>query len=246
MPINEAANIRIRSAREIKRAPVAISSISDAGVFEGYASLFEIVDLGRDLVLPGAFRETLARRGAGQIKMLWQHEAKEAIGAWLSIEEDARGLKVKGRLNLAVARAREVLALMRDGTVDGLSIGYRTEKSFTDKMTGVRRLQKLDLWEISIVTFPMLPQARVSSLKRRIPLVFPSANAMRKPSVPVALLQAKYRIESSQLEIKFLRLARAIEAKGSAAGNAPLFPGQGHVRNFAAREFRRFPDASGR
>ena len=72
------------------------------------------------MVLPGAFRDTLQRRGAQRVKMLWQHEPGEPIGAWLSIVEDARGLKVTGRLNLAVSRAREVLALMREGVVDGL------------------------------------------------------------------------------------------------------------------------------
>ncbi len=73
---------------------------------------------------------------------------------------------MKGRLNLAVARAREVHALMRDGSVDGLSIGFRTEKAVRDRKSGLRRLEKLDLWEVSVVTFPMLPQARVSAVKR--------------------------------------------------------------------------------
>ncbi len=196
-------------AREIKRAPVAISAVNDAGIFEGYASVFNIVDLGRDLVLPGAFRETLQRRGADRVKMLWQHESKEPVGAWLSIEEDSLGLKVKGRLNLAVARAREILALMREGTVDGLSIGVRAEKAFTDKMTGIRRLQKIDLWEISIVTFPMLPQARVSSVKRRAPLA-PVMGMARKILAPPALLKMKYELEACSLELRFLRLTRAL------------------------------------
>ena len=214
--MTQSSQIKLSPRREIKRASVAIASVDDAGVFEGYASLFGIVDLGRDLVQPGAFRESLQRRGAASVKMLWQHEAREPIGAWLSIVEDARGLKVKGRLNLAVARAREVLALMRDRTVDGLSIGYRTEKSATDKMTGVRRLHRLDLLEISIVTFPMLPQARVSSVKRT-PLVLPLL-AARKPSElqissRIELLQARYSVEAAQLEIKFLRLTRAMEQK---------------------------------
>ena len=99
------------------------------------------------------------------VKLLWQHDAAQVIGSWLSIAEDAKGLFVRGQLNLDVAKAREVYALMKDGAVDGLSIGFRTQKSVTDPATGVRRLQKVDLWEISIVTFPMLPNARVSSVK---------------------------------------------------------------------------------
>ena len=153
------------AARETKRAPLALANVDASGVFEGYASLFGVVDLGRDVVMPGAFRETIARRGASGVKMLWQHRAAEPIGAWLAIEEDARGLKVTGRLNLAVAKAREVLALMREGAVDGLSIGFRAERSQRDA-NGLRRLKKIDLWEISLVTFPMLPQARVTAIKR--------------------------------------------------------------------------------
>jgi hypothetical protein len=151
---------------EKKRAPALLTHVDTQGVFEGYASLFGLVDLGRDVVAPGAFRETLARRDVSAIKMLWQHETREPIGTWLSITEDARGLKVRGRLNLAVARVREIFALMREGAVDGLSIGYTARQAKTDPRTGVRRLAAVDLWEISLVTFPMLPQARVTSVKR--------------------------------------------------------------------------------
>ena len=151
---------------ETKRVSEQITNVSPEGSFEGYASLFGLVDMGHDQVMPGAFRETLLKRGPGGIKMLWQHQAVEPIGSWRMVEEDGRGLKVAGRLNLNVARAREILALMRDGALDGLSIGFRTQKAVTDKITGVRSLLKLDLWEISIVTFPMLPQARVSAVKR--------------------------------------------------------------------------------
>jgi HK97 family phage prohead protease len=213
MAIFDELKARVLARREMKRAPVAIHAIDEAGVFEGYASVFNIVDLGRDMVLPGAFRETLQRRGAPRVKMLWQHEAGEPIGSWLSIAEDARGLKVKGRLNLAVSRAREVLALMREGVVDGLSIGFRTEKSFSDRATGIRRLQKIDLWEISIVTFPMLPQARVSSVKRRnapSPLFAGAARALHAAN---ALGLAEWKLAACALEVKFLKLARALDAK---------------------------------
>jgi HK97 family phage prohead protease len=84
---------------------------------------------------------------------------------WREIREDGRGLFVRGRLTPEVARAREVLALMRAGVIDGLSIGFRTVRGRTDAKTGLRRLLEVDLWEISIVTFPMLPSARVSAVK---------------------------------------------------------------------------------
>ena len=98
--------------------------------------------------------------------MLWQHQAAEPIGVWTSIVEDSRGLKVEGRLDLSVARAREALSLMRNGAIDGLSIGFRTRRATTEKSSGVRRLHEIDLWEISIVTFPMLPQARIGAVKQ--------------------------------------------------------------------------------
>ena len=151
---------------EIKRATLQITGHTRAGSFEGYASVFGLPDLGGDIVVRGAFRDSLAQRGARGIKLLWQHDSSEPLGVWTSIAEDARGLHVKGQLNLDVGRAREIHALMREGAVDGLSIGFRTDRSATDTKTGIRSLQKIDLWEISVVTFPMLPQARVSAVKR--------------------------------------------------------------------------------
>ena len=156
---------RIICAPEIKQS-YALTALEGDGLFEGYASLFNIVDLGNDIVAAGAFSETIGKRGARGVKMLWQHNAAEPIGVWLSIEEDLRGLKVRGRLNLDVAKAREVYSLMREGSVDGLSIGFRAQKAVRDSKNGLRRLEKLDLWEISVVTFPMLPQARVNAVKR--------------------------------------------------------------------------------
>jgi uncharacterized protein len=152
--------------REVKFAGAPLSKVEADGAFEGYASLFGIVDLGQDLVEPGAFKESVTRRGARGVKLLWSHDPGEPIGLWEAISEDLIGLKVRGRLNLDVARAREVHALMKTGAVDGLSIGFKAERSRRDPQTGVRRLMRVDLWEVSLVTFPMLPQARVSAVKR--------------------------------------------------------------------------------
>ncbi len=152
-------------AREAKFLAQPLARIEPDGAFEGYASLFRIADLGKDVVEPGAFRDSLARRGASGIRMLWQHDPTQPIGRWLELREDSRGLYVRGRLSLAVARARELHALMRDGAVDGLSIGFRSQRARSEPRSGLRRLEKVDLWEISLVTFPMLPQARVSAVK---------------------------------------------------------------------------------
>ncbi|MGD9915908.1 MAG: HK97 family phage prohead protease, partial [Rhizobiaceae bacterium] len=123
------------------------------------------VDLGRDVVERGAFARSLKERGASGIRMLFQHDPNEPIGTWTDIREDERGLFVRGRLAGGVARAREVLSLMRGGALDGLSIGFRAVRSRKDAGSGVRRIIEADLWEISVVTFPMLPGARVESVK---------------------------------------------------------------------------------
>lgn len=152
-------------ADEVKFCAADLKDVDQAGIFEGYASVFNRQDLGRDVVLPGAFRESLKARGVSGVRMLFQHDPNQPIGIWERIYEDARGLFVRGRIMTEVAKGREILALMRANALDGLSIGFRAEQGVRSKQTGVRRLRKIDLWEISIVTFPMLPDARISSVK---------------------------------------------------------------------------------
>jgi len=168
-------------APELKFTPFDLKRVDAAGTFAGYASLFDKEDLGHDIVARGAFRDSLAQRGAAGIKMLFQHNPSEPIGVWQSIVEDARGLYVRGRLTLDVTRAREVLSLMRAGALDGLSIGFRAISGRRDAKTGIRRLTKVDLWEISVVTFPLLPEARIAHVKagRPRPLVETIAAATR-------------------------------------------------------------------
>ncbi len=96
--------------------------------------------------------------------MLFQHDPAQPIGVWTDVIEDARGLYVRGCLTTGVARASEIHALLRAGALDGLSIGFRASAR-RDARSGVRRLARIDLWEISIVTFPLLPQARVTRVK---------------------------------------------------------------------------------
>lgn len=146
------------------------ASANAALVFEGgtrlvgYASVFGVRDRGGDVVMPGAYSAGLARmaKAGGRVRMLWQHDPAQPIGVWDLIEEDAHGLKVDGRLLPEVARGREAAALMAAGAVDGLSIGYRTLRS--EKLPGGgRKLLELELWEVSLVTFPMLPVARAAA-----------------------------------------------------------------------------------
>jgi Escherichia/Staphylococcus phage prohead protease len=134
--------------------------------FTGYASLFGIPDAAGDIVLKGAFHRSLATRGAAGIRMLFQHDPSEPLGVWLSLAEDDKGLRVSGRLSTSSSRVRDIAALLAEGALDGLSIGFRTLKAARDRKTGLRQLLHLDLWEISLVTFPMLGNARVTELSR--------------------------------------------------------------------------------
>ena len=139
-------------------------TVTDGTRIEGYASLFGIPDQGGDIVEPGAYKASLKRlRESGRrVKMLWQHDPAQPIGIWDEVRETARGLYVKGRILTDVARGREAAALIGAGAIDGLSIGYRTKKATKDGK-GRRLLAELELWEVSLVTFPMLPEARVGA-----------------------------------------------------------------------------------
>ena len=148
-----------------KFANLELRGITSDGTFSGYASVFGEVDLGQDVIERGAFRRSIEERGAAGIRMLYQHDPAEPIGAWRTIREDERGLYVEGVLAPGVARSREVHSLMKTGALDGLSIGFRTVRSGKAASQGVRRILEADLWEISVVTFPMLPSARVSDVK---------------------------------------------------------------------------------
>ena len=146
------------------------------GTFTGYASLFDTPDMGNDIIAPGAFAESLARRGPRGVKLLFQHDPAQPIGIWKNLREDARGLYAEGQLSIDNSKARDVLALLRSGAIDGLSIGFRASSANRTAKGGLRRLTKIDLWEISVVTFPMLPGARVTSVKAQPRSSSPAAN----------------------------------------------------------------------
>lgn len=158
-------SVHRRQPVEVKFRALDLKQVTLDGEFEGYASLFNREDLSRDIIVPGAFRATLKQRPPRDIKMLYQHDPAQPIGLWHRIYEDARGLFARGRLMTELARGREILTLMRAGAVDGLSIGFRVVDGRHQRRSGVRHLHTIDLWEISVVTFPMMPDARVSSVK---------------------------------------------------------------------------------
>ena len=142
---------------EMKREP------DEDGKFEGYASVFDIVDQGMDVVSPGAFRRSLD--STRKVKMLWQHDMSQPIGVFDEIREDDRGLFVRGRIAKEVQQGREAMALMRMGAIDSMSIGYRPKEATAEGNGNVRRLDEVELFEISLVTMPMLAEAVITAVK---------------------------------------------------------------------------------
>lgn len=137
--------------------------IAEDGSFEGYASVFGLADQGGDIVMPGAFADSLKAKSAAGIRLLFQHDPKEPVGRLLHVIEDRHGLKVAGQLLTEVPRSQALRDLIAGGALDGLSIGFRTVRATRDRASGYRHLWQIDLWEISIVTFPMMDQARILS-----------------------------------------------------------------------------------
>jgi len=139
-------------------------AVTDNAEIAGYASLFGQADQGGDIVEKGAYARSIKmlESEGRKVKMLWQHDPAQPIGVWDDVREDARGLWVKGRLLESTRQGREAAALIGAGAIDGLSIGYRAVRTVKNDK-GQRLLQELELWEVSLVTFPMLPSARVAA-----------------------------------------------------------------------------------
>ena len=159
--------------------------IEPDGTVEGYASLFGEIDQARDMVMRGAFAETLKKRGVSRVPMLFQHDPAEPVGVWLELREDHRGLYARGRLIPEVARARELLSLLRAGAVDGLSIGFRTVKGSIDPQQ------------------PRAPADRgrsVGNLHRHLPAARGSARARGEAGVlPAGAVTRAYALSPSRL-----------------------------------------------
>jgi len=129
--------------------------------FAGYAALFDTIDRGGDVIRRGAFARAIGT--GGSVPLLWQHRPEHPIGRIESLSEDARGLRVIARLTPGAGHAAEAAALLRDGAVGGLSFGYRVRAKEPRPPDG-RTLTDLDLVEVSLVTFPMQPGARVHAV----------------------------------------------------------------------------------
>lgn len=145
---------------ETKFASLEAEAVSDEGVISGYASRFNIIDQGGDIVLPGAYQDSLTKRHP---LMLWSHYTDTPIGKWTDIKEDENGLRVTGQLALSTVKGRETFDLLKMGAISGLSIGYRTIKA--DRKGNTRELKQVELFEVSVVPFPMQIEAGVDAVK---------------------------------------------------------------------------------
>ena len=139
--------------------------IADGGArLTGYAAIFGVIDKGGDIVMPGAFQRALAEPRAAALPLLWQHDQARPIGRIVSAQEDRTGLRIAASLVAGNSDADDAMALVQARALTGLSFGYRVRRQVRDRASNVRRLLDIDLIEVSLVTFPMQPRARVTAV----------------------------------------------------------------------------------
>ena len=161
--------------REVRSFALQIKAAGDDGTVEGYGSVFGVRDNYDDVIAKGAFVQSLKdHKAAGTMPaMLWQHDADKPIGVWTEMVEDEKGLRIKGQLAMETVKGKEAHALLKMGALNGLSIGFMSKEWAYDRETEVRTLTAIDLWEVSLVTFPANEKARVTNVK--------SADEMQAP-----------------------------------------------------------------
>ena len=153
--------------REVRSFALQIKATGDDGTVEGYGSVFGVRDNYDDVIAKGAFIQSLKdHKAAGTMPaMLWQHDADKPIGVWTEMVEDEKGLRIKGQLAMETVKGKEAHALLKMGALNGLSIGFMSKEWAYDRETEVRTLTAIDLWEVSLVTFPANEKARVTNVK---------------------------------------------------------------------------------
>lgn len=163
--------LELRKAPELRHQvrsfALQIKATGDDGTIEGYGSVFGVLDSYDDVIIPGAFTASLAdhKRAGTMPAMLWQHDPDDPIGVWTEMAEDAKGLRVKGQLCLETSCGKEAYALLKMGALKGLSIGFMSKAWEYDTGTNVRTLTQVDLWEVSLVTFPANQASNVTQVK---------------------------------------------------------------------------------
>jgi HK97 family phage prohead protease len=152
---------------QFKAAPLEIKDVTATGTFCGYGNVYDVVDQGDDIVASGAFADSLKEWAAKDRMpaMLWQHNSRQPIGAYTAMKEDGTGLYVEGKLAMKTQLGAESYELMKMGAISGLSIGFQTREDSYDQKLGIRTIKKGDLYECSLVTFPMNDESRISAVK---------------------------------------------------------------------------------
>lgn len=212
--------------RKHLQVPVEIKALATEGEFEGYASIFNNVDLGADVVLPGAFKKKdMALTKDGKVRVLYQHDWDKPIGKAV-VEEDSTGLHFKASLILANSVAKDAYVLMKEDVLDGMSFGFDVLPGGADYTEGgIRQLKRLKLWEISPVTFGMNPKAGISAVKSAAQLTtirefedflrdsgFSKAQATAIASKGWAGLQGRRESDDADAE-QFLKFLQSIQEK---------------------------------
>ena len=214
-----------------------VKNVSDEGVIEGYASVFDVIDEQGDIMLPGSFTRTInawAAKGR-PVPVLWQHDAFAPIAATTSITEDDRGLRVRAQLVMDVQRAREALALAKAGVLGGMSIGFSVPKLASDGQPAVvwdderdaRLFREVRLWEYSLVTFPANEEATITSVKE-----------IETPEWAVDLTAAARDLRAVLDHRETLRLLREVRTILSHASSEPPV-GRAHDREDALADLLR-------
>ncbi len=152
-----------------------IKAVNADGTVEGYGSVFGVRDNYDDVIAKGAFIQSLKdHKAAGTMPaMLWQHDADKPIGIWTEMVEDEKGLRIKGQLAMETVKGKEAHALLKMGAINGLSFGFMSMQWAYDRETEVRTLTEIDLWDVSLVTFPANEKARVTNVKSASELATP-------------------------------------------------------------------------
>ncbi len=208
-----------------------VKSISTTGFFSGYASVFNRKDNHNDIIVRGAFTDTIASKDLSKIKLLWQHKTDEPIGQIINIREDDYGLYIEGQLLLEITKGAEVYALMKQEIITGLSIGYTVTDFELDNMSGTRILKSLNLLEVSLVTFPAQEAAEVINVKSNLNCHSREGGNLPKNSreIPDQVRDDKSRMNIRDFE-KFLRDA------GFSRSEAKMISNNGFKSNSTQRD----------
>ena len=196
---------------EFKSFRFKAEDVTEGGIFTGYASTFNEKDLGGDIVLPGAFDQWLGLWKSGAVAtppVLDNHDAGKVLGVYLEITPDTKGLWVKGQLNQETVAGKEKRALMKQGAVTGLSIGYSIYPGGYkyDPQQDAYLLANLELWEVSLATFPMNTSARVGTVKNMLerecrPTIRDIERTLRENGFSGSMAKAVAKIANERLEL---------------------------------------------